>query len=150
MILDTYGTFCNGTALNTGGAGNYIVGDVIDLQALRDIGQSADLDLMVQIATTVASAGAATVQFSLVSDSTPTIATDGTATVHVASGAIGKATLVAGYAAMTLDLPLEDPAYERYLGIMQTTGTAALTAGAVNAFLVDEPAKWKAYADGQN
>ncbi len=39
-------------------------------------------------------------------------------------------------------------AYERFLGLLQTTGVAAVTAGKVNAFLTHDVAKWKAYADG--
>ena len=31
MILDTLNQFCSAVALNTGGAGTYLVGDVIDL-----------------------------------------------------------------------------------------------------------------------
>jgi hypothetical protein len=44
-------------------------------------------------------------------------------------------------------LPLEGNAYERYLGILQVTGTTAISAGAINAFLTFDVQKWKAYAD---
>ena len=37
--------------------------------------------------------------------------------------------------------------YERYVGIQQITGTAAFTAGAIDAFLTMDPIAWKAYAD---
>jgi len=53
---------------------------------------------------------------------------------------------VAGYE-MCIPLPLEGDAYERYLGVIQNVGTAALTAGAINAFLTLDPRGYKAYAD---
>lgn len=145
MILDNNNEFCDATALNTGAAGSYLIGDVIDLGAARDVGNGQDLYLVVQVDTAVTSAGAATVQFSLCSDAQAAIAVDGTQTVHYQSAAIPKATLVAGYQAVTVKLPPGN--YERYLGVVQTTGTAALTAGAVNAFLTPDIARWKAYPD---
>jgi len=147
MILDERNEFCDATALNTGAAGSYLIGDVIDLESIGlDLGE-VDLWLIVQVDTAVTSAGAATVAFTLASDAQEAIATDGSATVHAASGAIPKATLVAGYEAFAVKLPAGT--YERYLGVLQTTGTAALTAGKVNAFLTPSRAKVKHYADAQ-
>ncbi len=148
MILDERGEFCDATALNTGAAGSYLIGDVIDLTVARDIGQGEEVWFVVQVTTAVTSAGAATVVFSLASDAQAAIATDGSASVHFASAAIGKATLVAGYQAVATRIPAEGTAYERYLGVLQTTAVAALTAGAVNAFLTHDYAKFKAYANG--
>jgi hypothetical protein len=102
--------------------------------------------LVIQVDTAVTSDGSATVSFELASDAGASIATDGSATVHFATGAIPKATLVAGYTAVAVALPMGP--YERYLGILQNVGTAALTAGKVNAFLTHDVSKWTAYADG--
>jgi len=55
------------------------------------------------------------------------------------------ASMTAGKTLMAVQLPMEGTAYERYIGIQQVTGTAAFTAGKVNAFLVDDVARWKAY-----
>lgn len=147
MLMDERGEFCDATALNTGAAGKYLIGDVIDLTVARDLGNGQTVYLVIQVDTAVTSAGAATVAFILATDAQAAIATDGTATEHNRTAAIAKATLVAGYA-LVIPLALESPVYERYLGILQETGVAALTAGKVNAFLTLDAAKWKAYADG--
>jgi hypothetical protein len=42
-----------------------------------------------------------------------------------------------------IELP-RSTTYERYLGILQTTGSAAVSAGKINAFLTSEPAMWAA------
>lgn len=146
MILDERSEFCDATALSTAATGVALVGDVIDLVKARDIGQGNPLYLVIQVDTAVTSAGSATVEFQLASDAQAAIAVDGSATVHAKSGAIPKATLVAGYQ-LVIPLPWEDPAYERYVGILQNVGTAALTAGKINAFLTMVPSKWKAYPD---
>lgn len=149
MILDERSEFCDATSLNTGGAASYLVGDVMDLtQTTREIGQGENIWLVIQVDTTVTSGGAATVQFHLCSDAAAAIAVDGSATYHWSSAAIPKATLVAGYLVAAIKLPVGS--YERYLGILQTTGTAALTAGKINAFLVKDFAQWRPFADASN
>lgn len=147
MILDERNEFADATALSTVGTGRGLVGDVIDLGAAsRDIGAGADLYLVVSVDTDVTSGGSATVSFELASDAQAAIATDGTATVHAASAAIAKATLVAGYK-WVVCLPA-GAVYERYLGVIANVGTAALTAGNISAFLTADAANWRAYADG--
>jgi hypothetical protein len=86
------------------------------------------------------------VSFLLASDSTAAIAIDGTATVHYESASIGEATLVAGYQIATR-IPMELPAYERFLGVLVRVGTAALSAGKINAFLTNDVARLKHYDD---
>lgn len=147
MILDKRNEFADAVALSTAATGRALVGDVIDLgEVSQDIGNGEGLYLVVQVDTAVTSAGAATVSFELASDAQAAIAVDGSATVHFASAAIPKASLIGGFMAVAVELPLGN--YERYLGIIQNVGTAALTAGKVNAFLTHDVAKWKAYADG--
>lgn len=149
MILDKRNEFMDAVALNTGAAGTYLVGDVIDTSLVnRDLGLGADLWVVLRVTTAVTSAGDATVQFKVSSDAQAAIATDGSATDHLTTAAIPKATLVAGYTILAARLPAGT--YERYLGILQITGTAALTAGAVDAFLVDDYASWSAYPDATN
>lgn len=148
MIIDEYGEFADATALSTSGTGVANFGDVIDLGLTgRDLGLKPQW-LVVQVTTAVTSGGAATVSFQLASDSTATLDTS-TQTVHIASAAIPKATLVAGYT-LVIPIPAPSPTYERYLGIQQNVATAALTAGAVNAFLTFDPHYWKSYADASN
>lgn len=150
MYIDKRTQFGAALALSTAATGLALIGDVIDLSVARDIGVGdTPLYLVIQVTTAVTSAGAATVEFQLVSDAQAAIAVDGTASVHYKSAAIAKATLEAGYYAVVVALPQEGVAYERYLGILQNVGTAALTAGAINAFLtLDVGGKWKPYADG--
>lgn len=146
MILDERNEFCDATALNTGVAATYLIGDVIDLGSTsQDVGAGEDLYCVIQVDTAATSGGAATGNFKLASDAQAAIATDGTATEHLASGAIAVADLTAGKLVMAAKIPAGT--YERYLGILQVTGTAAFTAGKVNAFLTKDISKWTAYPD---
>lgn len=147
MILDDRLEFCDAVSLNTGGAGTYNLGDIIDLSVARDIGVGQDLFLVVSCDTTATSGGAATAQFQLVSDGTDTIATNGTQTIHATSRAIPVASITAGATLFVVALPLEGAVYERYLAVQQVTAVAAFTAGKINAFLTTDVSKWKAYAD---
>lgn len=148
MILDERTEFADATALNTGGAATYNVGDVIDTQVgslntTLNFGQGQPLYLVISIDTAVAGTSS-TVAFKLVSDDSATPSTS-TSTVHYTSAVIPEATLVAGYRAVCVALPWGN--YERYLGVQQVTGTAALSAGKINAFLTTDPAGFRAYAD---
>jgi hypothetical protein len=143
MILDERNEFADATALSTAATGLALVGDVIDL-GTDGINEVEGIDLFITVDTAVTSAGSATVEFQLVSDAQAAIAVDGSATVHYKSAAVPKATLVAGYNVVNVSLPKGQ--YERYLGILQNVGTAALTAGKVNAGLTPLDPSWKAFA----
>ena len=144
MFLDKRNEFADAVALNTGAAGSYLIGDVIDLEETgKDLGVGENLYLVIQVDTTATSGGSATAEFKLASDAQAAIATDGSATVHFTTGAIAVAKLTAGDLVACVQLPRGD--YERYLGILQTTGTAAFTAGKINAFLTHDISAWKAY-----
>lgn len=146
MIIDERNEFADATALSTAGTGRALVGDVVDLGTpSRNIGVGEDLYLVIQVDDAILSAGSATVSFELASDAQAAIATDGSATVHFATAAIPKATLVAGYQVCAIKLPVGT--YERYLGILQNVGTAALTAGKINAFLTHSIAAYTNYPD---
>ena len=151
MVLDERTEFCDAVSLNTGAAGSYLLGDQIDTGSVaRDLGESADdLYLVLQVDTTATSGGSATVAFHLASDSTASVATDGSATYHFSTSAIPVATLVAGYVIAIVALP-KGKTYERYLGILQTTAVAALTAGKINAFLTNDASNWRHYPDASN
>ena len=146
MILDEKLEFCDATALNTGAAATYNIGDVIDLGTARDLGNGHALYLVVTAAVGITAGSAGTVAFQLVSDGTDSISTT-TQTVHARSGAWATSTtaIPAGSVLFAVPLPMQGPVYERYLAVQQITGTAAITAGAVNAFLTHDVAKWVAY-----
>jgi hypothetical protein len=143
MILDSRNEFADATALSTAATGLALVGNVIDL-GTDGINDVEDMYLVVQIDTAVTSAGSATVAFTLASDAQAAIAVDGSASVHTTTAAVAKASLVAGYTVCQISLPKGQ--YERYLGILQNVGTAALTAGKVNAFLTPNPVTAKAFS----
>jgi hypothetical protein len=114
--------------------------NVADLSQARDIGLSQKY-LAITVDETVTADGAATVNFKIQQDgdsafSDPTDKYD--------SGAIGKATLVAGYQ-MFIPLPLGID--ERYIRVHYTVGTGPLTAGKFSAHIVDNIQSNKAYAD---
>ena len=148
MILDERTEFADDLSLNTGAAGTYNLGDQVDLgPAQRDIGVGMALHLVIQASADIVAGSAGTVAFQLVSDSTPTPATDGTQTVHArtASFATSATPIRAGTVLATLPLPMEGGAWERYMGIQQVTGTAAITAGKINAFITPLVAKIRHY-----
>jgi predicted RecA/RadA family phage recombinase len=147
MILDERAEFLDATTLNAGAAGTYLIGDVYDLQTARDIGVGQPLYFAITVDTAAAGGSG---QFQLVSDAQAAIATDGSATVHFSTGVFTAAQMTAGKVLAAVALPQEGPVYERFLGVLQITSVAALTAGKVNAFLTPDFAKIKHYADAVN
>ena len=146
MILDKLNEFADATALNTGAAGGYLIGNQIDLGLNGlDVGNGEPLYLVIQVDTAITAGASGTVAFSLASDATAVI-NPAASTKHLTTPVF---TVGAGIAAGTVlyagAIPSEGNAYEQFLGIVQTTGVAAVTAGAVSAFLVRDVAKWKAY-----
>ncbi len=147
MVLDSYVEFADATAVNTGGVASYLVGNVMDLGAVsRDIGQGQPVYLVIQVETAIASA-TGSFKFKLCSDAQAAIAVDGTQTIHLAVGPFLEGVLTAGTLVCCVALPM-GIVYERYLGIVQETITAAATAGKINAFLTMDPTGWRAYPDG--
>lgn len=155
MILDERTEFCDNQALNTGVAGTYNIGDQIDLGvAQRNLGSvNQPLYLVVQVGATgirVAS-GSGTVAFQLASDSTPTLSTDASQTIHQVTRAFAtNATsdvnaLKPGTVLAVVQVASGGPEFERYVGVQQVTGTTAVSAGSVDVFLTPTPTVWKAY-----
>lgn len=147
MILDERTEFCDATSLNTGAAGTYLLGDQIDSGVVRDLGNGQPIYLAITVDTLPTSGGSATAQFTLASDDSASIATNGTASVHFVTKAFAISEMAAGTVLAAVALPAQGVAYERYLGVLQTTGTAAFTGGKINAFLTTDVARWRAYAD---
>jgi hypothetical protein len=149
MILDERNEFADAVSV-AAAAGTALIGDVIDLKPSTtnpnttvDL-EGSDLYLVIQTDTEIITGGAAgTLQFKLSSDAQAAIATDGSATDHIA--AANSAALNAGGLIYCGKLP--SGSYERYLGILAVTGTTTTTAGKINAFLTSDPALYRAYAD---
>ena len=127
-------------------AGTYVLGTV-DLGAADSKPNSGrNLFAYITIEQALASGGAATVQFRLVTDTvTPVVAAN--ATPLWTSATFGFAELTAG---KRLVVPLTGgyPLYKRYLGLVCIIGVAALTAGKVNAGLELSGENWDALPDG--
>jgi len=156
MLLDKLTEFADAVSV-AAAAGTALIGSQIDLSVARDIGLGIKpVYLMITVDTEIITGGSAgTIQFVLASDASAAIATDGSATVHFASrlfvtddSAANDAEMNIGGVPVCVALPMEGPAYERYLGILAVIATTTVTAGKINAFLTADPQKWKAYANG--
>ena len=110
--------------------------DTIDLGVNRDVGPGEDLRFVITVDTTVAAAGAATVQFQIITSASAALSSP---TILAQTDAIGKAELTAGRRPIELLIPrtvlAAQPIGQRYLGIQYTIGTGPLTAGAFTAGL---------------
>jgi hypothetical protein len=146
MIVDRLNQFCNGTTANTGAAGSYLLGDQIDLRVASDLGHTERAYLVIKTKTLLTAGAGGTISFTLASDSTAAI-DPATSSKHLTTPV---RTVGAGIPANTIlfagQFPYEGTTpYERFIGILQNTGVAAVTAGTVDAFLVKDLAAWKAY-----
>lgn len=151
MVIDKLLEIADAASVANTAGSSYLIGSQIDLGAAgQEIGNGQPLYLVITVDTSIITAGSAgTIQFSLVSDASASIATNGTATVHWASqlyvtddAALND--LDAGDR-IVVPLPMGEPAYERYLGLLYTVTTTDTSAGKINAFLTVDPHGNKAY-----
>lgn len=157
MILDELTEFADATSV-AAATGTAVIGDVIDLSVNQDIGIGEDVWVVIQTATEIITGGTAgTIQFYVVSDSLATLgaATLASCTEHLRSASLvtddsaaNSAELNAGGTILAARLPAGS--YERYLGVLATIGSTTVTAGAINAFLTRNYAKWVAMPDATN
>ena len=96
----------------------------------RDIGKGTPLEILIQWTVAAVSGGASTVTVDLETDDNSAFSS---ATVLATTGAIAKATLVAGYQMKIHYMPR---GAERYIRLNYTVATADLTAGKVTAGFV--------------
>lgn len=151
MYMDNNLEFADAASVGTPNSTTVNVGDIIDSDVIRDLGTGQPMFLVVQVTTAITSGGSATVRFKLVSDSTDTIAVDGTQTEHATSDSIAVASLVVGWQFIVPLPPEGSIAYERFLAFqVEEDAGQVLTAGNVNAFLTPNPRSYKAYADAVN
>lgn len=147
MICDKLATLADNTPLNTGAAGNYIVGDQMDLQVNRNVGVAlghAQLYLVIKVAQTASGGAGATGTFDLVTDDNGALASPN---VIFSTPTFAVADMTAGKVLAIVPLPISD-SYERYVGLRQRTGVAAFTGGQVDAFLTTSPPAYRAYEQG--
>ena len=142
MLIDTRTTFAFEEAVD-GAAGTVKLGKALDMSVAADQGEGYPLYLVILFTTTTA--GGTSTQYNLVTadnaalDSNPVVLL-GTPAIPVASG-------VAGTYAIVVAIPKAN--YKRFLGI-NLTRVGTVTAGAVSAFLVQDPPSWRAYPEGLN
>jgi hypothetical protein len=159
MILDERLEFADATSV-AAGAGTTVLGDVIDLSAItgQDLGIGEDMWIVIQTTTEIITGGSAgTILFTVVSDSLSTLGGGAVAscTTHLATrafvtddSAANDAEMNAGGVILAAKLPAGT--YERYLGILTTIATTTVTAGAVNAFLTKDYAKYVNYPNAND
>lgn len=108
--------------------------DTIDLGVARDIGPGEDIRFSITVDVAAAAAGAATVQFQVISSASAALSSP---TILAQTDAIGKAELTAGRRPIELLVPrtvlAAQPIGQRYIGIQYTIGTGPLTAGSFTA-----------------
>lgn len=124
--------------------------NTIDLGVARDLGQGTDLFAVFSVDTSVTAAGAATVNFQIITSASANL---GTPTVIGQTDAIGKTELTAGRKPMTIRIPsailAAQPVGQRYLGVQYSVGTGPLTAGAFTCNLtLEDMGVAKHYASG--
>ena len=161
MILDERTEFADNLTV-AGAAGTVLIGDVIDRRsATTNPNVVSDLEgtgqyLVLQTADEeVITAGiAGTLQLTLVSDALATLGGGVIAncTVHIQTPALVTGAANANDARFNIGGlifcgALPSGLYERYIGVLATIGTTAITAGRINAFLVSDPALYRAYGD---
>ena len=150
MILDERNEFADATSV-AATAGTVLIGDVIDL-GTDGVNDVEDVYVVISVDTEIATASAAgTVQFFVVSDALATLGAGVVAncTLHTLTGALvtgaagAQAALAAGKTLLQVELPKGQ--YERYLGVLCTTGTTTTTTGKVNVFLTPTPVTQKSF-----
>lgn len=144
MLLDNRLRFLAGTAL-AGSAGTAKRGEAIDLSvAPTDQGEGYPLYLV--ILCTGAPAGGTSAQFNLVTADNEALSSN--PVTLLSTPAIATAALLAGV--QLLVVPLPKATYKRWLGITVTEVGTFSTPGTFEAFLVQDPPNWRAYAEGNN
>ncbi|HEX9446802.1 MAG TPA: hypothetical protein VF920_02445 [Dongiaceae bacterium] len=144
MILDSTNLFSNQQAVTTSANST----NVIDLVAARDLGPGYDINFFIAVTQDVAAAGAATVQFALVTADSADLLTN--PIVLMQSDAIGKAALTAGTQVLRTAVPVSRAAGKRYLGVTYTVATGPLTAGKFVSGLAFDLQANVAYPEGLN
>lgn len=135
MIMDADLLFSDAQAIPTGAT--TVSTNIVDLQAIRDIGVGEDLEIVVQITTALAGVG--TVVVLLQSDDNSSFSS------AVTAQTIGTFA-AASVAGTRLTAKLQPGAIvERYIRIAYTAGT--LSAGAADAFIAHGVDNYRSYAD---
>lgn len=133
MILDKELVFSDSQAKGTGVFDSAAAFDSTNIVDLTKAGNRLDnLNFVAQVDTAFTSGGSATLVIALATCAT----TNGSFETLLTTDAIPVASLVAGYEAIKKAVP--QTGVKRYVKVIYTVGAAAMTAGAVSAFLTPE------------
>ncbi len=171
MIYDLKTTFVDGAALTVTVAANTVLGNVLDIGStasisggtnvaaqwpnggtagiqLRDLGLGEDMYFVLRVRTAITLAATSTLQFKLTTDSAVALTTapvDALSTpIYTNTSFAGGATAAIGTILLVTAIPAGT--LKQFLGVRYTVGTANLTtAGAVDAFLTHDFARWIPY-----
>ena len=124
--------------------------NTIDLGAARDLGQGRDLYAVFGVDEAATAAGAATVNFQIISSASANLSSP---TILAQTDAIPKTDLTLGRKPIALCVPsailLAQPIGQRYLGVQYTVATGPLTAGKFTCHIADcDPGVGKNYPSG--
>lgn len=123
--------------------------NTIDLSQNRDLASGDTLVALFTVDSTVTAAGAATVNFQIVSSASGNLSSP---TILAQSGPIPKADLTAGRAPFSVGLAqnasLAISLGQRYIGVQYTVGTGPLTAGSFTCCLTTDTNIPKIYPSG--
>lgn len=124
--------------------------NTIDLGVARDIGQGEDLYVVIGVDEAATAAGAATVNFQIVTSANANLSSP---TIIGQIDAIAKTELTLGRKPIVIPVPsaalLAQPIGQRYFGVQYTVGTGPLTAGKFTTHVtMDDPGVNKNYPSG--
>ncbi|WP_375199067.1 Bbp16 family capsid cement protein [Cupriavidus metallidurans] len=142
MILDIQEQFSSAQSI-VSAAGDVVSTNIYDTGAAADVGIGEEIYLVTRLGAAVTSGGAATVQ--VVLQTADDAAFSANLTEFPQSSALALAALTANTEISKQRLPI---GLRRYLRVVYRVGTAATTAGTVDAFLVKDVQANRPYASG--
>lgn len=144
MLIDLRTAFAYPAEGVDGSAGTVKLGEALDLTAFpTDMGEGYPLYLVILVET--AASGGTSINYHLTTAENSALTTN--PVDLLTTGAIVIASHTAGAQLLAVPLPKAD--YKRWLGI-RITRVGTVSAGAVRAFLVQDPPSWRAYPEGNN
>lgn len=143
MLIDSLNTFADPENV-FGSAGTAKVGDAIDL-TVAPVDQGEGYPLWFWAAVSTSGTGGTSFAIELVTADNEALTTN--PEVIYTTGAVTTANFTAGRMLAVVALPKRD--YRRWLG-MRVTRVGTSTAGAVKAYLVQDPPNWRAYPEANS
>lgn len=149
MILDENLIFGYGAAISTASPATSKYGKALDLaKAGYDEGEGWPFYLIASVRVAATSGGSATLALALTHADNEALSTNPVNLYTSPTFALADLT-PAGKRLFMVALP-KGLLYKRWLGIRQTVGVAAFTAGSLDVFLTPDPDNWRAYPEGLN